>query len=79
MFKEENQTTQIGFSDFAELRLRECVLADSRGTHTVCICTRHQNVKLMIDASHPLYAWFDTQTLSSRDDVSSRQNKKFPR
>ena len=39
---------KIGFSKFAELRPRYCVLAGASGTHSVCICTIHQNVKLMI-------------------------------
>ena len=39
---------KIGFSKFAELRPRYCVLAGASGTHSVCVCTIHQNVKLMI-------------------------------
>ena len=38
-----------GFSKFAELRPKECVLAGASGTHTVCVCIIHQNVKLMIE------------------------------
>ena len=29
----------------------ECVLAGSSGTHSVCICTTHNNVKLMMTSS----------------------------
>lgn len=37
------------FSKFAELRPRNCVLAGASGTHTVCVCAIHQNVKLMLE------------------------------
>ena len=40
---------KVGFSKFAELRPKECVLAGASGTHTVCVCIIHQNVKLMIE------------------------------
>lgn len=39
-----------GFSTFASLRPPYCVLAGSPGTHTVCVCTHHQNVKLKVKA-----------------------------
>jgi len=42
---------KIGFSTFAKLRPKWCVLAGSPGTHSVCVCSYHQNVKLMIAAS----------------------------
>lgn len=38
---------KIGFSKFAELRPKCCILAGASGTHSVCVCTIHQNVKLM--------------------------------
>ena len=41
----------MGFSKFAELRPKHCTLAGASGTHTVCVCTIHQNVKLMILAA----------------------------
>lgn len=43
---------KIGFSKFAELRPKECVIAGSSGTHSVCVCTTHQNVKLMMVGTH---------------------------
>ena len=46
-FKERFPDHKIGFSKFAELRPKHCVLAGARGTHSVCVCTIHQNVKLM--------------------------------
>lgn len=50
LFKSKNQE-KIS-SKFTELRPKECVLAGGAGTHTVCICTIHQNMKLMISGSH---------------------------
>lgn len=48
LFKDKFPTHTIGFSKFAELRPKHCVLAGASGTHAVCICTIHQNVKLMM-------------------------------
>ena len=42
---------KISFSKFASLRPKECVLAGASGIHSVCVCTIHQNVKLMIHGS----------------------------
>ena len=50
-FKETSSELKIGFSKFAELRLRECVLVELSGTHSVCVCTIHQNIKLMFQGS----------------------------
>ena len=47
-FKEKNPNTKIGFAKFAMLRPKECVLAGASGTHSVCVCTVHNNVKLMM-------------------------------
>ena len=47
-FKVKFPSLKIGFSKFAELRPKHCVLAGASGTHSVCVCTIHQNVKLMI-------------------------------
>jgi hypothetical protein len=46
-FKEQNPDTKVGFSIFAVLRLKQFVLAGGAGTHSVCVCTIHQNVQLM--------------------------------
>lgn len=51
LFKTENSQEKIGFSKFAELRPKNCVLAGGSGTHTVCVCTIHQNVKLMLSGN----------------------------
>jgi len=49
-FKESNPDTKIGFSTFAKLHPKHCVLAGASGTHSVCVCTIRQNCKLMLDA-----------------------------
>lgn len=48
LFKSKHPELKIGFSKFAELRPKNCVIAGASGTHCVCVCTAHQNVKLMI-------------------------------
>ena len=47
-FKEKFPDRKIVFSKFAELRPKHCILAGASGTHSVCVCTIHQNVKLMM-------------------------------
>lgn len=47
-FKEKYANLKVGFSKFASLKPRECVFVKSCGTHTVCVCTYHQNAKLSI-------------------------------
>lgn len=48
-FKSENPDEKIGRSKFCEFRPKWCILAGASGTHTVCVCPHHQNIKLMID------------------------------
>ena len=57
-FKNMHPLVKIGFSNFAELRLKYCVLAGASGTHCVCVCIAHQNVKLMIIGAnlHKIYS-----------------------
>lgn len=50
MFQEKHGQHKIGLSKFCELRPKNVVLADACGAHNVCVCTKHQNVKLMIHA-----------------------------
>lgn len=50
-FKLSYPEHKIGFSKFAELRPKECVLAGASGTHAVCVCTIHQNIKLMFQGA----------------------------
>ncbi|KAK3928062.1 Intermediate filament protein ifb-1 [Frankliniella fusca] len=51
-FKENFSSIEISFSKFASLRPLHCVLAGSAGTHSICVCKYHQNVKLMIEAAN---------------------------
>jgi hypothetical protein len=47
-FKQQNPEKLQGFSKFAELLPKNSVLAEASGIHAVCVCSNHQNVKLMI-------------------------------
>ena len=49
-FKEKHPNVNIGFSKFFALRPKWCVLAGSKMTHSVCVCSAHQNVVLLVDA-----------------------------
>lgn len=49
-FKNEYPQIRIGFTKFRNLRPKWCVLAGSSGTHSVCVCTIHQNVTLLLHA-----------------------------
>ena len=40
-FKERFPGRKIGFSKFAELRPKHCVLAGASGTHTQCMCAQY--------------------------------------
>ncbi|KAH9374681.1 hypothetical protein HPB48_000154 [Haemaphysalis longicornis] len=53
LHEEWKKTSQFkcGFSSFASLRPPHCVLAGGSGTHTVCVCLEHQNIKLMLHAA----------------------------
>lgn len=50
LHKETYPDFAVSFSKFAQLRPKECVLAGGSGTHSVCVCTIHQNCKLMLEA-----------------------------
>ena len=47
-FKSRYPTMQIGFSRFCSLRPKCCGPPRSSGTHSVCVCTHHQNMKLIL-------------------------------
>ena len=51
IYKDKNPENKVGFAKFSELRPEECILANQAGTHSVCVCTIHQNVKLMIEGT----------------------------
>ena len=49
-FKENHPNVNIGFSRFCALRPKWCVLAGSKMTHSVFVCSAHQNIVLLVDA-----------------------------
>jgi hypothetical protein len=49
-FKNYFPDVKTGFSKFCQLRPRHVILAGAAGTHPVCVCDQHQNIKLMADA-----------------------------
>ena len=49
-FKKKHPNHKIGLSKFCSLRSNWCVTVTSSGTHTVCVCTTHQNTTLAVDA-----------------------------
>lgn len=57
-FKLEHPELAIGFTKFTSLRPQHCVIAGASGTHTVCVCTIHQNVKLMLEGTGTLLLFF---------------------
>lgn len=50
IYKNTPDAPDIGFSSFCSIRPKFCILAGASGTHTVCVCTYHQNVKLQVSA-----------------------------
>lgn len=58
LFKTEYSDYQLGFSTFASLRPKHCVLAGSSGTHTICVCAIHQNIKLMILGKYHFFIFY---------------------
>ena len=49
-FRKKYPTHNIGYSKFCSLRPKWCILPGASGTHSVCVCTYHQNTKLLIEA-----------------------------
>ena len=49
-FKVQHPNAKIGFSKFCSLRPKWCIIAGKSGTHSVCVCSIHQNAKLLVDA-----------------------------
>lgn len=47
-FKNQYKDVKIGFSAFANLRPKQCKLLTNIGTHNVCVCTTHENIKLIL-------------------------------
>ncbi len=49
IFKQTYPDLKIGFSKFASYRPEYCILASTPGTHSICVCIYHQNIKLMFE------------------------------
>jgi hypothetical protein len=49
-FKDVAGIKTVGFSAFADLRPKHVITVGSSGTHLVCVCVYHQNVKLMLSS-----------------------------
>jgi len=52
LFKKDYPEMKCSFSKFASMRPKHCVLAGASGTHSVCVCPIHENVKLLIDGAN---------------------------
>ena len=48
-FKEKHLNAIVGFSKFCALSPKWCVPAISKMTHSVCVCSAHQNVVLLVN------------------------------
>lgn len=59
---------KVGLSIFCSLRPKYSIIAGASGTHTVCVCEKHQNVKLMLYSCK--------SPISYRDLISLLVNKE---
>lgn len=50
-FRNKNPEVIVGFSRFCTLRPKWCITVGASGTHSVCVCSIHQNLKLLL---HPV-------------------------
>ena len=50
LLKKKNPGIEIGFSKFCSLRPKWCITVGPSGTHSVCVCTYHQNAVLLVGA-----------------------------
>ena len=71
-FKEKHVDVKIGFSTFCSLRPKWCVLAGAAGTHSVCVCTYHQNGDLLVSAVDWEYSYKDLMKIIVCD-INSRE------
>ena len=69
-FKAEFSSLKIGFSTFTLLRPKWCMPVHVTGSHHVCVCTYHQNVKLMLNTVNTSLNYKDVLKLC----VCSREN-----
>ena len=50
VFKKKKSNLNIGISKFCALRAKSCVMAGSKMIHSVCVCSTHQHVRVLVDA-----------------------------
>lgn len=48
LFKQQFPDVKISQSKFAKLRPKQCLPADKSGSHNVCVCKTHQNMRLKL-------------------------------
>ncbi|KAK3912458.1 ARL14 effector protein [Frankliniella fusca] len=51
-FQKLHPEIKISRSKFAAIRPKECCLASNAGMHNVCVCSIHENPKLMFNGAH---------------------------
>ena len=49
-FKDKHSHLKISFSKFTSLRPKWYITDGPKGTHSVCVCTAHQNAKLLLSS-----------------------------
>jgi hypothetical protein len=82
-FKESHPFLKAGFLKFAFLQPKNCVLAGASGAHSVCVCTAHQAVKLMLEECKLAksmiseYSALYILSLLGNDDVQSSSTVVF--
>lgn len=49
-FKNQNGQLKIGYTKFVQLKPKNVVVPGSPGTHVSCMCSLHENAKLLLQA-----------------------------
>ena len=62
-FTSEHEGLNISISEFTKLRPRHCVLPRSSGSHNLCVCMHHGNVKLMLNVTDIRHLTQDTDMI----------------
>ena len=66
-FKNKFPQYKVGYSKFCNLRPKWCVTVHASGAHAVCVCTIHQNVILLADATKIGLSYKDMIKMTSCD------------
>jgi hypothetical protein len=61
---------KVGFSRFCEIRPRNVFTAGACATHSICVCSSHKNIKLMLSNLNELPAASSTEVTSYKDCLS---------